>query len=40
MHSQFVTLEEPGADERPLTVSVDPRPPVIVDGIVRALGGE
>ncbi len=36
--SQFATLEEPGAEEHPLTVSVAPRPPLIVDGIVRALG--
>ena len=35
--SQFATLEEPGRDEHPLTISVAPRPPAIVDAIVRAL---
>ena len=39
--SQFATLEEPGADEHPLTVSVAPRPPTIVDTIfARVLAGE
>lgn len=31
--SQFATLEEPGPDEHPLTVSVAPRPPSIVETI-------
>lgn len=35
--SQFATLEEPGPEEHPLTVSVAPQPDAIVDGIVRAL---
>ncbi len=35
--SQFATLEEPGAEERPLTVSVAPRPAVIVDDVLRLL---
>ena len=35
--SQFGTLEEPGADERPLTVSVAPRPHSIVDAIMEGL---
>lgn len=35
--SQFETLEEPGPDERPLVMSVLPRPPDIVQGIVAAL---
>lgn len=39
--SQFATLEEPGPDEHPLTVSVAPRPPAIVGTIARhILGGE
>ena len=37
--SQFATLEEPGPEERPITVSVAPRPPYIVDAIVQALRG-
>ena len=37
--SQFATLEEPGSDEHPVTVSVAPRPPLVVDAIVRALRG-
>ena len=39
LRSQFEALEPPGAEERPLTVSVAPRPGEIVDGIVRALRG-
>lgn len=35
--SQFATLEEPGPEERPFTLSVAPQPPDIVDGIVQAL---
>ena len=35
VESQFATLEEPEADERPFTISVAPGPPDIVDGIVR-----
>ena len=35
--SQFATLEEPGPDEHPLTVSVAPRPPKVVDAIIEAL---
>ena len=35
--SQFEALEPPGPDERPITVSVLPSPPEIVDLIVRAL---
>jgi len=35
--SQFATLQEPGPDEQPLTVSVAPRPMVIVDDIVSRL---
>ncbi len=35
--SQFATLEEPGPDEHPLTVSVEPRPSEIVQNIIRGL---
>lgn len=35
--SQFATLEEPGGDERPLTISVTPDPRTIVDDILRRL---
>ena len=35
--SQFATLEEPDAAEHPLTVSVLPRPPSVVDAIVDAM---
>lgn len=35
--SQFATLEEPGAEEHPLTVSVVPKPPRIVDDIARRI---
>ncbi len=37
--SQFATLEEPGEDERALTVSVAPNPPAIVDTIAKAIRG-
>jgi gluconokinase len=39
LDSQFATLEEPGAAERPLTVSVEPRPPEIVSAIVGQVRG-
>jgi gluconokinase len=38
MASQFATLEPPGPDERPVTVSVAQPPGAIVDAIVRELG--
>lgn len=38
LDSQFATLEEPGADERPLVVGVDSSPKTIAGRIVRALG--
>ena len=38
--SQFATLEEPGDDEHPLTVSVAPTPLAIVDDIAHALEPE
>jgi gluconokinase len=37
LHSQFEALEEPGADERPLVVSIEPRPREIVEQIATAL---
>src|SRR5262249_50033161 len=37
LHSQFEALEEPGADERPIVVSIEPRPRDIVQQIVTAL---
>jgi gluconokinase len=40
LHSQFEALEEPGPDERPITVSVEPRPREIVDRIIAALDRE
>ena len=36
-HSQFETLEEPGPDENPIIVSIEPRPRDIVAGILLAL---
>jgi carbohydrate kinase (thermoresistant glucokinase family) len=37
LQSQFQALEEPGSDENPITVSVEPRPEEIVDQVVMAL---
>jgi gluconate kinase len=37
LKSQFEALEEPGADENPLTVSTDATPAEIVDRIVARL---
>ncbi len=37
LHSQFAALEEPGADENPITVSIEPRPTEIVAHILSAL---
>ena len=37
LHSQFTALEEPGVDEMPITVSLEPRPREIVDRILVAL---
>jgi carbohydrate kinase (thermoresistant glucokinase family) len=37
LDSQFATLEEPGADERPIVVSIKPPPETIVDEVVRKL---
>jgi gluconokinase len=38
LHSQFSALEEPGADENPITVSIEPQPREIVAEILSALG--
>jgi carbohydrate kinase (thermoresistant glucokinase family) len=38
LRSQLETLEEPGEDERPITVSIEARPAQIVSRIVEALG--
>ncbi len=38
IESQFATLEEPGADEHPLVVSVDQRPGEIVAQIIAEIG--
>jgi len=38
LDSQFKALEEPGADERPIVVSVAPHPREIVETIVEKLG--
>jgi carbohydrate kinase (thermoresistant glucokinase family) len=38
LQSQFATLEEPGADERPIMVDVASRPSDIVAEIIRQLG--
>ena len=38
LDSQFRALEEPGPDERPITVSVAPHPREIVEAIVKKLG--
>lgn len=40
LDSQFATLEPPGPDEHPLTVSVEPRPNEVVSSIVAALERE
>jgi gluconokinase len=38
LDSQFKTLEPPGADENPVTVSIDAPVEAVVDDIVRQLG--
>jgi gluconokinase len=37
LHSQFSALEEPGPDEEPITVSIEPPPQAIVAHILEAL---
>ena len=38
LQSQFQTLQEPGADEHPITVSIAPTPEEIVASILKELG--
>jgi gluconokinase len=38
LHSQFQALEEPGPDENPITVSIEPAPREVVSQILSALG--
>jgi gluconokinase len=38
LHSQFEALQEPGPDEKPVVVSIAPRPQQIVGQILAALG--
>jgi len=40
LHSQFMTLEEPGADENPIVVAIDLPPHEITERIVAALETE
>jgi gluconokinase len=37
LHSQFTALEEPGPQENPIIVSIEPRPSQIVTHILAAL---
>jgi hypothetical protein len=37
LHSQFDALEEPGADENPVVISIEPEPREIVAQILSAL---
>jgi gluconokinase len=37
LDSQFATLEEPGPNEHPITVSIAPKPDDIIDAVVRQL---
>jgi gluconate kinase len=37
LHSQYEALEEPGPDENPIVVSIEPRPHEIVAQILSAL---
>lgn len=37
LHSQFTALEEPGVDEMPITISIEPPPREIVDQVLVAL---
>lgn len=37
LDSQFATLEEPGPDENPITVDIDPAPEVVTELVVAAL---
>jgi hypothetical protein len=37
LHSQFEALEEPGLDEKPITISIEPKPREIVAQILSAM---
>ncbi len=37
LHSQFEALEEPGPDENPIVISIEPRPSQIVEQIISVL---
>jgi gluconokinase len=37
LHSQFEALEEPGPDENPIVISIEPRPSQIVEQILSVL---
>ena len=37
LHSQFEALEEPGADENPMTIAIEPPPREIVAKILSAM---
>ncbi len=37
LDSQFATLEEPGPDEHPVVVSIEPPPDAIIDDVVKML---
>jgi gluconokinase len=37
LHSQFEALEEPGPDENPIVISIEPRPSQIVEQILSAM---
>ncbi len=39
LDSQFVTLEEPGADEKPLTIPINDAPGKLIDAVVAGLRG-
>jgi gluconokinase len=38
LDSQFAALQEPGADEHPIVVSIEPRPQAIADRVIAQLG--
>jgi gluconokinase len=38
LDSQFAALQEPGADEDPIVVSIEPRPHAIADTVIAKLG--
>ncbi len=38
LDSQFAALQEPGVDEHPIVVSIEPRPQAIADAVIAKLG--